>query len=131
MLLQMPIFIALYQGLIKSIELKGAKFLWIKDLSAPDAVPLPVTLPLIGNHVNILPLLMIGAMVAQQKMSQAFTGASGSTAEQEAQQKMMLIMMPLLFGFLFYNMPSGLVLYWLTNTMLMTGEQALISKRLA
>jgi YidC/Oxa1 family membrane protein insertase len=129
MLLQMPIFISLYQGLMKSIELKGAHFLWIKDLSKPDAVTLPFSLPAIGNHINILPLLMVGMMVVQQKISQGATGAM--TDDQAKQQKMMMIMFPLLFGFMFYKMPSGLVLYWLTNTILMTSEQTLISKRRA
>lgn len=129
LLLQMPIFIALYQGLVRSIELKGASFLWIQDLSKPDAVPLPFTLPVLGNSVNILPLLMVGMMVLQQKISQTAAGA-GATGDQAGQQKMMMIMFPLLFGFLFYGMPSGLVLYWLTNTILMTGEQAFIGKQL-
>ncbi len=127
MLLQMPIFIALYQGLMRSIELKGAHFLWIKDLAKPDAVPLPVSLPLVGASLNILPILMAGIMVLQQKLSQGLS-AGAMTEQQAQQQKMMMLFMPLLFGFLFYNMPSGLVLYWLTNTMLMTVEQTFISK---
>ena len=127
LILQMPIFIALYQGLMRSIELKGASFLWVKDLAKPDAVSLPFTLPVIGNHLNILPLLMVGVMFLQQKISQP---AGGATAEQASQQKMMMIAMPIFFGFLFYRMPSGLVLYWLTNTILMTVEQGLIAKRM-
>jgi len=113
MLLQMPIFIALYQTLMRSVELKGANFLWIKDLSMPDAAfRLPVTLPFLGNAINILPILMIGAMIVQQKVSQA------KTATQTDQQKMMASIMPVMFGFIFYSLPSGLVLYWLTNTVL-------------
>ena len=129
LLLQMPIFIALYQGLMRSVALKGAKFLWIKDLAQPDAVAIPFSLPLIGAHINVLPLLMVGVMVLQQKVSQGIS-AAGMTDEQANQQRMMMIMMPLFFGFLFYKMPSGLVLYWLTNTILMTSEQTLISKRM-
>jgi len=128
MLLQIPIFIALYQGLIKAVELKGASFLWIKDLATPDAVGLPFSLPVIGAHINILPILMVGMMFFQQKIQGA---AAATTPEQESQQKMMLIMMPVFFGFLFYNMPSGLVLYWLTNTVLMTGEQLFLKKTLS
>jgi YidC/Oxa1 family membrane protein insertase len=126
LLLQMPVFISLYQGLIRSIELKGAHFLWIKDLSRPDAVPLPFSLPFIGASLNILPLIMIGMMVVQQKISQ---GASAAvTEEQASQQKMMMVVFPVVFGFLFYNMPAGLVLYWLTNTILMTTEQKLLAR---
>ncbi len=128
LLLQMPIFIALYQALTKSINLRGASFLWIKDLSMPDAVPLPVTLPLIGNHINILPLAMVVLMVFQQKVSTKVMG-SAVTAEQQQQQKMMLIMMPVMFGFIFYNMPSGMVLYWVVNTLLTIVEQSAILKK--
>ena len=128
LLIQMPIFIALYQGLMRSIELKGATFLWIKDLSRPDYVPLPFTLPLIGNEIHVLPLLMVGAMFFQQKISAK--SASGASPEQKQQQKIMLIFFPLFFGFLFYNFPSGLVLYWLTNTVLMVIEHSVIRSKL-
>ncbi|MBD3426939.1 MAG: membrane protein insertase YidC [Candidatus Omnitrophica bacterium] len=130
LLLQMPIFIALYQGLMRFIELKGSDFLWIKDLAKPDAVPLPFSLPVLGSSINVLPLLMVGMMVVQQKLSQSVS-AGAMTDEQASQQKIMMLMMPLLFGFLFYKMPSGLVLYWLTNTILMSTEQTIIGKRLA
>ena len=130
MLLQMPIFIALYQALMKSIELRSSGFLWIRDLSMPDAVRIPVTLPLIGNSVNILPLIMIVAMVFQQKMSSKTMGAA-VTDEQKQQQKMMLIIMPIMFGFIFYTMPSGLVLYWVVNTTMTIIEQAAVMKNAA
>jgi YidC/Oxa1 family membrane protein insertase len=126
-LLQMPIFIALYSALMKSIELRNASFFWIRDLSSPDAVRLPFTLPLIGNSINILPLIMVAAMVMQQKISTKTMG-SAVTAEQKEQQKMMLIIMPIVFGFIFYNMPSGLVLYWVVNTLLTITEQASLAK---
>ena len=130
MLLQMPIFISLYQALMKSIELRHTKFLWINDLSAPDAVRIPITLPVLGNSINILPLIMVGAMVIQQKMSTKSAGAAVSE-EQQQQQKMMLIIMPIMFGFIFYNMPSGLVLYWVVNTSLTIIEQMAIMKNTA
>ena len=127
MLLQMPVFIALYQTLMKTIELRGANFLWIKDLSLPDAAPLPFSLPVIGNHINILPLLMMGGMFFQQKLSQVKTAGQ---SEQQKQQQSMMLMMPLIFGVIFYNLPSGLVLYWLTNTVLMMLNQQFIIKRI-
>ena len=126
-LLQMPIFIALYAALMKSIELRNTSFLWIRDLSSPDAVRLPFTLPIIGNHINILPLIMVIAMVMQQKISTRTMG-SAVTAEQKEQQKIMLIVMPVVFGFIFYSMPSGLVLYWVVNTLLTITEQASMAK---
>ena len=119
-LLQMPIFIALYQALIKSIDLRGAGFLWIKDLSMPDAVNLAFNIPGLGNTINILPVLMAGAMVFQQHIAtKKSTGASAQTK----QQQQMMIMMPVLFLFIMYNFPSGLVLYWLINTLLTVLEQ--------
>jgi len=128
MLLQMPIFIALYQALIKAIELRGAHFLWIKDLSSTESIPIPFSFPIIGNTINILPLVMVVAMVLQQKISAQSMG-SAITEEQKQQQKMMLIMMPIVFGFVFYNMPSGLVLYWVVNTCLTIVEQGAILKK--
>ena len=127
-MLQMPIFIALYQALTKSIDLRGASFLWIKDLSSPDAVGLPISFPIIGNNINILPLIMVAAMVIQQKISTKTMG-SAVTEEQKQQQKMMLVMMPVMFGFIFYSMPSGMVLYWVVNTLLTIVEQSAILKK--
>ncbi|MBN1526532.1 MAG: membrane protein insertase YidC [Candidatus Omnitrophica bacterium] len=127
LILQMPVFIALYQALMRAIELRGNSFLWISDLSMPDAVSIPFKLPLIGNTLNVLVILMIIAMVVQQKLSTKFMGGA-VTAEQKQQQKIMLIMMPVMFGFIFYNMPSGLVLYWFVNTILTVVEQYTISK---
>jgi len=115
MFLQIPVFISLYLALTKSIELKGANFLWINDLSAPDAAfKLPITLPFIGNKINILPILMLIAMMLQQRITQK------RTAIQSGSQKQLALIMPLVFGFIFYNFPSGLVLYWLTNTIAMS-----------
>ena len=93
LVLQMPIFIALYQALTKSIALRGASFLWISDLSMPDAVAIPFALPIFGSSINILPLLMVGLMVVQQKISSKVMGGA-VTEEQKQQQKMMLIIMP-------------------------------------
>jgi YidC/Oxa1 family membrane protein insertase len=114
MILQIPIFFALYQVLTRSIALKGAHFLWIRDLAEPDRLfTLPNSLPILGNEINILPLLMAGIMFVQQKSSMSKMG--GAAVEQ---QKILLIVMPVMFGFLFYRMPSGLVLYWSLNSVL-------------
>ncbi len=116
LILQMPIFFALYQALMRSIALKGAHFLWIKDLSEPDRISqLPFSLPFLGNEINLLPILMMIGMFIQQKTSMATT----STASSNEQQKIMLIIFPLMFGFIFYHMPAGLVLYWFVNSVLM------------
>ena len=127
LLLQMPIFIALYQALSRSVDLKNAHFLWIRDLSLPEALKMPFTLPLVGNTINILPILMAISMAVQQRLSSTSMGAC-QTPEQKQQQKMMMVMMPVMFGFIFYNMPSGLVLYWFMNTILTSAEQILLMK---
>lgn len=119
MLLQIPIFFALYQVLARTIVLKGAGFLWIKDLSEPDRlIVLSNNLPLIGSDINILPILMAIGMFFQQK-STMMSSSSGSAE----QQKIMLIIFPIMFAFIFYKMPSGLVLYWFINSALMLINQ--------
>ena len=117
LLVQSPVFIALYQALNHTISLRGQPFvLWIKDLSQPDALTqLPFALPFLGSDLNVLPILMAVAMYFQTKMTP--TGAVGG------QMAMMNTMMPLFMVFIFYNMPSGLVLYWLINT-IMQGYQS-------
>ena len=125
--LQMPIIFAMYQTIMRSIELKGANFLWIKDLSQPDAVPLPFSLPFIGNSINMLPLFMVIAMIIQQKFSPLSRGQSQT--EQQKQQQQMMLFMPIIFGVIFYSLPSGLVLYWLINTILMMVNQYRVMKK--
>ncbi len=126
LLLQMPIFFALYQALIRSVALRGAKFLWIKDLSAPDQLfVLKNTIPFLGNQVNILPILMAVGMFVQQKISMA----KATTSEAAQQQKIMSIVMPIMFGVIFYQMPSGLVLYWFVNSALMLAYQFRINSQ--
>jgi len=107
-LVQIPVFIALYQALLNSIELRQAPFFaWIQDLSAPD-------------HTYVTPILMTASMFAQQKMSPPMADP--------AQQKVMMFM-PLIFGFMFLNFPSGLVLYWLVNNILSIAQQYWINRQ--
>lgn len=131
MLLQMPVFIALWQALTRAIELRGAGFLWIKDLSAPDALyrlPFSFEIPLIGkmmgpiDSINLLPILMGLATYLQQKL----TPTPGTQA---SQQRMMSVMMTVMFTLIFYNFPSGLVLYWLVNTVLTAAHQYFIMRK--
>jgi len=125
LLLQMPMFIALYQGLVRFIELKGASFLWIKDLSMPDSVHLGF---LGGREIHVLPLMMAGVMFFQQRFSHPQHQA-GLSEQQQQQQRMMGFMMPIMFGFIFYNFQSGLVLYWFTNTLVMTLTQMMMMRK--
>ena len=104
MLIQLPIFVALYQALSNAIELHKTPFLWIADLSMPDKVG-----AIFGFPIHPLAIAMGIGMVAQQLMTPKMGDAG--------QQKMMYIM-PVIFTVLFYNMPSGLVLYWFVNQLL-------------
>lgn len=116
MLLQMPIFIALFQAISHFIELRGKSFLWINDLSLPDRIAhLPVSVPILGSDVNLLPIIMAIAMFVQTRMSQQGvpSGDSNPTAKMMSGP-----MMPIIFGVMFYQFPSGLVLYWLTNSLM-------------
>ena len=111
MLVQSPVFIALYQALSHTVSLRGQPFFgWISDLSQPDSIAtLPFSIPLLGADVNVLPFLMGIAMYFQTK----FTPNTGGS-----QMALMNSMMPVLMIFIFYNMPSGLVLYWLVNNIM-------------
>jgi len=115
MLLQMPIFFALFGLLYTSIDLRGAGFIWwIKDLSLPDTVG-----HLAGFPINILPILMGITTVIQQKMTTV-----------DPRQAKMMMLMPVFMTFIFYNFPSGLVLYWLVTNVLTIGQQYIIAKRM-
>ncbi|OGS20607.1 MAG: hypothetical protein A2252_01000 [Elusimicrobia bacterium RIFOXYA2_FULL_39_19] len=115
MLLQIPIFLALYNTLSNTYELRQAPFfLWINDLSAPDLL-----FSVSGLPIRVLPLLMGAGMFIQQKASGASTDPS---------QKMMVIMMPIIFTFIFYNFASGLVLYWFVNSLFTLLGQYVVMK---
>lgn len=123
LLLQMPIFWALFNMLRSAIELKGAAFcLWMRDLSAPDVLfEFGFKIPLVNiSSLNVLPIIMTAASLVQTLLSQPRGGGV-----QNEQQKMMAFM-PIIFLFLFYNMPSGLTLYWTVNTLLTIPQYFLI-----
>lgn len=121
-LLQIPIFIALYRVLQYSIDLRGTPFLWMKDLSQPDAA-ICFSVGLFGiQSLNILPILMTGLWVYQQMV------APKSEDPEQAQIQKVMMIMPVIFGFLFYSMPSGLVLYFVVSSSLGLLESHLIKK---
>ena len=109
MVLQIPIFIGLYNALSHAIELRHAPFmLWINDLSAPDRL-------IIGSiPVPVLTLFMGASMFLQQWL----TPQQGDPTQQR-----MMMFMPLVFTFMFINFPAGLVLYWLVNNVLTIAQQ--------
>jgi YidC/Oxa1 family membrane protein insertase len=120
MLLQFPVFIGLYYALRSSIHLRHAPFFgWIDDLSAPDLL---MELPGIGVPIRVLPLLNGATMFLQQKIT--------PMQADPAQARMMMIVMPIMMTVIFYQFPSGLVLYWMMSSVLAVAHQLLIGRKM-
>jgi YidC/Oxa1 family membrane protein insertase len=118
-LVQIPVFIALYWVLLASVEMRHAPWLgWIHDLSAPDT--LFGTLPGLEMPIGLLPIIMAVSMYVQTKLN--------PTPPDPIQAKVMMIM-PLVFSFMFFYFPSGLVLYWVVNNILSIAQQWVITKQ--
>ena len=110
MVLQIPIFVGLYNALSHAIELRHAPFaLWITDLSAPERMPL------LGWHIPVMTILMGASMLVQQWLTPQQTA--------DPAQRQVMMIMPIAFTFMFYNFPSGLVLYWLVSNLLGITQQ--------
>ena len=122
MVIQIPVFFALYKTLMGAIEFRHAPFmLWINDLASPEDL-FTFTVAGYALPIRILPLIMGITMVMQQKMT--------PTAADPLQEKMMLFM-PIFFTFLFWGFPAGLVLYWLVNNVISIAQQYYINKKVA
>jgi YidC/Oxa1 family membrane protein insertase len=132
-LIQIPVFFALYKVLFVTIEMRHAPFVgWIKDLSAPDPTNLfnlfglipfdPTVIPVFGQflHLGVWPILMGITMWAQMKMN---------PAPPDPTQKMIFDWMPLIFTFLLASFSAGLVIYWAWNNFLSVLQQGVIMKR--
>jgi len=103
LLLQLPIFWALFTTLRNAYELRFAEWIfWVKDLSASDSL-----MHFAGFNLNLLPLIMGIGMFFQQKMT---------SATSDPMQRKMMYIMPVVFTLMFWGFPSGLVIYWLTNS---------------
>ncbi|MDD5758476.1 MAG: membrane protein insertase YidC [Desulfobulbaceae bacterium] len=119
MVLQIPVFFALYKVLLQTIELRHAPFmLWMTDLSAPDRLFIGFDIPGLGG-IPVLTLLMGATMFLQQKMT--------PTTGDPTQAKVMMFL-PVIFTFMFLNFASGLVLYWFVNNLLSIGQQYFINR---
>jgi YidC/Oxa1 family membrane protein insertase len=128
MVVQIPVLFALYSVLRSSIDLRGAPFvLWIDNLAAPDVLfTLPMSLPFLGNAFSLLPLLMGAAMIWRSAMSPTMPSTTPGASQQ---QMLMKWFMPIMMIVIFYKMPSGLVLYWLVNSLLGIWQQVLINRK--
>ena len=108
-MIQIPVFIALYWVLLSSVEMRNAPWIgWIHDLSAPDPF-------------FILPLLMTASSLLQTALN---------PAPPDPMQAKMMWLMPLMFSVMFFFFPAGLVLYWLTNNLLSIAQQWIINTRM-
>jgi YidC/Oxa1 family membrane protein insertase len=112
MFLQIPIFVGLYNALLHAIELRHAPFaLWITDLSAPER------LFVAGIGIPVMTIVMGGTMLVQQWLT---------PQQGDPTQRQMMMIMPVVFTFMFFNFPSGLVLYWLVSNLLGITQQYLM-----
>ncbi len=136
MMIQMPIWIALWSAINAGVDLRGAAFLpfWITDLSSPDALFRfkEFTIPLLGSidSFNLLPLLMGVVMFLQQKLMPHSKAAEQTNPQVAQQQKMMMIMMPLMFPIMLYKGPSGVNLYIMSSISAGVIEQIVIRKHI-
>ncbi len=128
MLLQMPILFALFGVLRTMFELRGMPFFgWITDLSSPETVftwakSIPIISGFSQNNIRILPALFVATQIISSKIMQQ----PGTNSQ--ANMKMMTYLMPVMFFFMLYNMPSGLFVYWITSNVITTIQQLSIKK---
>ncbi|EQA73914.1 membrane protein insertase YidC [Leptospira noguchii] len=117
MVIQIPIFIALYTAFSDTIDLWNSPFLWVKDLSEPDVIWTSPAIPYFtqtGIGLNLLALLMVGTQVLQTRMT---------SVSMDPNQKMLMYVMPVMMLYIFWNMPSGVTLYWTFQNVLSIGQQ--------
>lgn len=123
-MIQLPVFMGLWQTLNNSVALRHAPFLYIDNLAAPDALfKFPQSIPFLGDYFNILPLVSVILMYIQMKLF----SPPPANEEAEMQQKMFSVMM-VFMSFMFYKVPSGLGLYFITSSLWALGERLLLPK---
>lgn len=129
MLIQFPFFIAMFGLFNNHFDLRGASFIpgWIMDLSAPESIWNfgNFTVPLLGwNDLRLLPIIFVASQLLSSKLMQ-----SPTTGADNSQMKMMQYGMPIMFFFILYNMPSGLLVYWIFSNLLTVGQQYYINQK--
>jgi len=127
MLLQLPIFIAMYQLFNNHFDLRGASFIpgWIPDLSVPEHIVQfeNFRVPILGwTALRALPFIYVGSQLLYGKVTQM------PGQQSNAQMKMMLFVMPIVFFFILYDVPSGLLIYWIFSNILTLVQQLIINK---
>ena len=121
---QLPIFFGLYQAFTISVEMRGAPFLWVNNLAAPDALfNFPVNVPLLGPSFNLLPIFTVCLFLVQQK----YMMPPATTPEQEMQYKMFFYM-TIGMGLMFYSVPAGMCIYFIASSLWGLAERKLLPK---
>ncbi len=122
MLVQIPIFIALYTAFSDTVDLWHSPFLWIQDLSEPDTIFRTPKIALLGASfaINVLPLIMVATQIVQSKMT--------TVNATDPNQKMMLYFMPVIMLYFFWSMPAGVTMYWTMQNILSIVQQLYTNK---
>ena len=128
LIVQFVILFAMYNLFNNYFEFRGAMFIpgWIPDLSSGDHVAtLNFNIPFLGNQIRILPVIYLISQLLFGKITQ---NGGTSAGQNQGQMKIMMYGMPILFFFLFYNAPSGLLIYWTVSNAMQLGQQLVINK---
>lgn len=131
LIIQFPILIAFYGLLNKHFELRGAMFIpgWIPDLSVPETVAtLGFRIPLLGNEIHLLPFIYTASMILSMRYTQAST--KNQNPNQASTMWFMTYGMPIMFFFILYSAPSGLLLYWAIQNALSIVQQVYTNKQI-
>jgi len=127
MLAQFPFFLAMYGLFNNHFDLRGAVFIpgWITDLSAPEAIVewISPSLPLLGTALRALPIIFVGTQLLSTKLTQ-----TPQANQSNAQMKLMQYGLPIMFFFILYNVPSGLLVYWIFSNVITAGQQYYYNK---
>lgn len=130
MLVQFLILWSMYNLFNNYFEFRGSSFIphWIEDLSSGDSLYVfKFNIPFFGNHLRILPFIYLASQLLFGKITN-MGGTAGAAGPSQAQMKMMMYGMPILFFVLFYNAPSGLLLYWTVSNIFQMVQQVIINK---
>lgn len=127
-LIQFPLLLAMYNLFNNYFEFRGSLFIpgWIVDLSQPDSVfVLSFSLPFLGNNIRLLPVIYV---ISQLLFGKITNNGGATTGQSGTQMKMMMYVMPIMFFFLFYNVSSGLLLYWTASNLFTLVQQLVINR---